>query len=146
MYETFLTYSTKDYDWIKNKLLPLLEKYLVKYCLPHRDFEPGKALIENITDGIYQSRTVIAVISKNYMSSKKCRDELDVALYRVAERNENSLIVIRVDSIEKSQLPKALRNRTFLDYMDKEEKRHWERRLLKQLFKEQETNPLIEMS
>lgn len=111
--------------------------------MPCRDYEIGKALIENITDSIYQSRTVTAILSKNYMSAKKCRDELDVALYRVTERNENSLIAIRIDSIEKDELPKALRNRTFLDYNDSEERKYWESRLLKHLFRELESSQLL---
>ncbi|KAK3724024.1 hypothetical protein QZH41_008873, partial [Actinostola sp. cb2023] len=143
IYESFLTYSSKDFEWVKTKLIPLLEKRSVKYCIASRDYEVGKALIENITDSVYQSRTVIAVVSRNFMSSKKCRDELDIALYRIAERNDGSLIVIRVDTIEKNQLPKALRNRTFLDYADLEERKHWEKRLLNHLFRDHETGHLL---
>lgn len=133
-YETFLSFSNHDNEWITTHITPLLDKYSFKYCVTRKDFEVGKAMIENIADSIYQSQTVIAILSKNFMASKHCQQELDLALYKNAELDDGSLIVIRIDSIEKSILPKALRNRTFLDYADTEERKHWERRLLKCLF------------
>ncbi|EDO49483.1 predicted protein [Nematostella vectensis] len=132
-YDVFLTFSSKDVDWVIRHLTPLLDKLCLEYCIHTRDFEIGKAISENIADSVYHSRKVISIMSYHYMASKYCRAELDVALYRSTEYDDSSLIVIRVDDIPKAKLPRALRNRTFIDYNDPEERRHWEKRLVKYL-------------
>jgi hypothetical protein len=86
-----------------------------------------------MADSVYNSRHILAVLSKNYMSSTFCRGELDMALCRNTLLKDSSLIAIRVDEIEKKRLPKALQGKRFLDYYEDQEKNVWESRLAKQL-------------
>ena len=134
IYDVFVSYSTKDLNWVRDKLIPVLEKYYFKYCIHSRDFELGKAIIDNMADSVYGSRKVLAVVSRNYLSSKFCRGELDMAIYRNIEKEDSSLIVIRLDGINTKDFPKALRSKTFLDYFDNREREHWTERLLKHLY------------
>lgn len=46
---------------------------------------------------------------------------------------DSSLLLIRVDQVDKDRLPKTLRRRTFLDYTSALERMDWERRLLKHI-------------
>ena len=131
----FITFSGKDFGWVKAKLLPLLEKHGIQYCIHNRDFELGRAILDNMADSVYTSKKVLAVMSKNYMASKYCRGELEMALYRSTEMGDSSLIVIRIDNIAKDKLPKSLRNRTFLDYYDVTERKTWGQRIIKHLIK-----------
>lgn len=132
-YDVFVTFSSQDLNWVKKELIPLVEKHKLNYCIHDRDFEIGKPVVDNMAQSVYTSRKVLAVMSHNYMSSKFCRGELEMALYRSTEMGDSSVIVMRIDSVDRSKLPKALRNRTFLDYNDFTERKNWEDRLIRHL-------------
>lgn len=133
-YDIFVTFSTLDYPWVRDNLVPLLERKQINYCIHSRDFVIGKAILENMADSVYNSRKVLAVISENYLASKFCRQELDMALYRsVGVAPNPSLLLIRVDDVDKKKLPKLLQKQTFLDYTSAMERNKWEERLLKHI-------------
>ena len=133
-YDIFVTFSTLDYPWVRDNLVPLLERKQINYCIHNRDFVIGKAILENMADSVYNSRKVLAVISENYLASKFCRQELDMALYRSVSVAPNpSLLLIRVDDVDKKKLPKSLQKQTFLDYTSAMERNKWEERLLKHI-------------
>ena len=132
-YDVFITYSRKDFTWVNEELLPLLNSNQIKYCVDHLHFKLGKVFLESMVEGVYKSRKVMAVWSKNYATSKYCKQELDYALQRSFDRSDSAVIVIRIDPTDKKQLPKALRARTFLDYADRVEREGWEKRLIKHL-------------
>ncbi|RMX45502.1 hypothetical protein pdam_00008431 [Pocillopora damicornis] len=132
-YDVFISFSTLDYNWVRDNLTPVLESKRINYCIHSRDFIVGKAIIENIADSIYNSRKVLAVISRNYLDSNFCREELEIAMHRSAEMADSSLLLIRLDGVDTKNLPKTLRRRTFLDYSSNMERVDWEERLLKQI-------------
>ena len=132
-YDVFISFSSLDYQWVQDNLAPVLDRKRISYCIHSRDFVVGKAIIENIADSVYNSRKVLAVVSKHYLASKFCREELEIALYRSTEKADSSLLLIRVDGVDQKCLPKALRRRTFLDYSSPIERTDWEERLLKQI-------------
>ena len=132
-YDVFISFSTLDYNWVRDNLTPVLERKRINYCIHSRDFIVGKTIIENIADSVYNSRKVLAVISRNYLASNFCREELEIALYRSTEMADSSLLLIRLDGVDKKNLPKTLRRRTFLDYSSTSERMDWEGRLLKQI-------------
>jgi hypothetical protein len=37
-YDVFISYSHKDQEWVRNILLPTLEKQGLKVCIDYRDF------------------------------------------------------------------------------------------------------------
>lgn len=115
------------------ELLPLFNNNQVKYCVDHLHFELGKAFLESMVEGLYKSRKVLAVWTKNYAASKYCKQELDYALQRSFERSNSAVIVIRIDDTDRRQLPKALRAKTFLGHSDSAERKGWEKRLIKHL-------------
>lgn len=129
-YDVFVTFSSKDRQWVTSNLTPLLERNRLKYCIHSRDFELGRALVDNMAESVYSSRKVLAVMSKNYMDSKFCRGELDMALHRSRVAHKGSLLVIRIDGIKKKKLSKALREQTFVDYHNKD-RTTWEKKLLR---------------
>ncbi|XP_032233620.1 hemicentin-2 isoform X2 [Nematostella vectensis] len=132
-YDVFITFSNKDLDWVKTELIPLVERHNLNYCIHSRDFEPGRTIVDNMADSVYRSRTVLAVLSENYMSSEFCRCELSMALCRDEVMKDSSVIGIRVDGIEIKKLPRAIRDKTLLDYHETKERAHWQARLAKQL-------------
>ena len=107
-----------------------MDKNHIKYVIHSRNFLPGKPWVDNMADSVYNSRKVILVMSTNYLSSGFCQDEMRMAMHRCAERNDSSLIVVRIDDVKVRDMPKSLRHRTFIDVTSKEEVSTWQKRIL----------------
>ncbi|XP_006806135.1 toll-like receptor 13 [Neolamprologus brichardi] len=91
--------------WVYGELLPELEgQQGWKLCLHHRDFEPGKPIVENITDAIYNSRKTICVISQHYLQSEWCSREIQMASFRLFDEHKDVLIMVFLEDIPAKQL------------------------------------------
>uniref|UniRef100_A0A3P9DBH1 TIR domain-containing protein n=1 Tax=Maylandia zebra TaxID=106582 RepID=A0A3P9DBH1_9CICH len=104
-YDAFVSYNVHDEAWVCGELLPELEgQQGWKLCLHHRDFEPGKPIVENITDAIYNSRKTICVISQHYLQSEWCSREIQMASYRLFDEHKDVLIMVFLEDIPAKQL------------------------------------------
>uniref|UniRef100_A0A3B3ZY68 TIR domain-containing protein n=1 Tax=Periophthalmus magnuspinnatus TaxID=409849 RepID=A0A3B3ZY68_9GOBI len=120
-YDAFVSYNVHDEAWVYRKLVPHLEKNQGwKLCLHHRDFEPGKPIVENITDAIYGSRKTLCVISRRYLQSEWCSREMQVASFRLFDERKDVLILVFLEDIPSAHLSpyyrmrKVLRRQTYL--------------------------------
>ncbi len=87
--ENYISYNVHDELWVMRELLPQLEgEQGWKLCLHHRDFEPGKPIMDNIVDGIYSSRKTICVISCHYLESEWCSRDIQVASFRLFDEKK----------------------------------------------------------
>ncbi|XP_015757844.1 PREDICTED: fibroblast growth factor receptor 3-like isoform X2 [Acropora digitifera] len=120
-YDVFICYSYKDIGWVK-ELVAELEKLHFVCCIDFRDFVPGAAIVENISEAIYYSAKTIAVLSPNFLNSEWCNRELQQALTRT-RKHQVVPIVYRSCAI-----PLTLQDKTYLD---------WENCLVKPFFWEQ---------
>ncbi|XP_075936667.1 LOW QUALITY PROTEIN: toll-like receptor 13 [Anarhichas minor] len=127
-YDAFVSYNTHDEPWVIRELLPKLEgEQDWRLCLHHRDFEPGKPIIDNITDAIYGSRKTICVISRRYLESEWCSREIQVASFRLFDERKDVLIMVFLEDIPIAQLSpyyrmrKLLKRRTYLSWPRAEE-------------------------
>ena len=119
---------------MNNKLLSTLEtKHNIKCCIHYRDFPPGVPFLDNMVESINNSRKTIAVVSKSFLGSSHCNNELNMALHRLAERRDNSVIVIKLDDVGNSDLPKQLQSRSYIDFTKATDKKTWENRLVRSL-------------
>ncbi|XP_068438011.1 toll-like receptor 13 isoform X1 [Clinocottus analis] len=122
-YDAFVSYNTHDEPWVIRELLPKLEEEQGwRLCLHHRDFEPGKPIMNNITDAIYGSRKTICVISRRYLESEWCSREIQVASFRLFDEQKDVLILVFLEDIPIAQLSpyyrmrKMLKRRTYLSW------------------------------
>ncbi|KAK5849964.1 hypothetical protein PBY51_014256 [Eleginops maclovinus] len=122
-YDAFISYNTHDESWVIKELVPKLEAEKgFRLCLHHRDFEPGKPIIENITDAIYGSRKTICVISHKYLESEWCSREIQVASFRLFDEQKDVLILVFLEDIPSPQLSdyhrirKLLKKKTYLSW------------------------------
>ncbi|KAJ7382982.1 hypothetical protein OS493_031484 [Desmophyllum pertusum] len=130
-YHAFIIYSQEDSHWVNDHLLPFLEgRHHLKCCLHYRDFTPGKPFQESMAESVYNSYKIIAVLSNNFLNSNYCSYELNIAKYRLLNRRDESLIVIRIDKGDYRKLPRELRKRNFIDYSNSLERPLWESKLL----------------
>uniref|UniRef100_A0A4W5P6P5 Toll-like receptor 22 n=1 Tax=Hucho hucho TaxID=62062 RepID=A0A4W5P6P5_9TELE len=113
--DAFVSYNTHDEPWVLRELLPVLEgQQGWKLCLHHRDFQPGKPIIENITDAIYGSRKTICVISRHYLESEWCSREIQVASFHLFDEQKDVLILVFLEEIADQQLSPYHRTRRLL--------------------------------
>ncbi|XP_072297878.1 uncharacterized protein [Eucyclogobius newberryi] len=122
-YDAFVSYNTGDEAWVYEELVPRLEQEQGwRLCLHHRDFLPGKPIVENMADAIYGSRKTICVISQGYLQSEWCSKELQLASFRLFDEHEDVLILLFLEDIPSSHLSpyyrmkRLLRRRSYLSW------------------------------
>ncbi|CAL8401858.1 unnamed protein product [Gadus morhua 'NCC'] len=114
-YDAFVSYNANDEGWVLGELLPKLEdEQGWRLCLHHRDFQPGKPIMENITDAIYGSRKTICVVSADYLESEWCSREIQVASFRLFDEQKDVLILVFLEDIPMQQLSPYYRMRRLL--------------------------------
>ncbi|XP_059577619.1 toll-like receptor 6 [Alligator mississippiensis] len=131
-FHAFISYSEHDSLWVKNDLIPNLEKEegSIQLCVHERNFIPGKSIVENIINCIEKSYKSIFVLSPNFVQSEWCHYELYFAHHKLFSESSNSLILILLDPIPQYIIParyhklKALMaKRTYLEW-PKEKSKH----------------------
>lgn len=80
---------------------------------------------------VNKSYKVIALFSTYSVESNYFHYELDLAIGRLVEKRDRSLVVIRIDNVDSGLLPEELRKRSFVDYYDIQQRPFWKQRLIK---------------
>ncbi|XP_036432328.1 toll-like receptor 13 [Colossoma macropomum] len=124
-YDAFVSYSSKDENWVVNELLPSLEQRgppFLRLCLHSRDFQLGKDVVENITDSLYESRYTLCLVSRNYLCSHWCSLEMRLATCRLQVEHKDVLILVFLEKIPSRllsahhRLARLVKSRTYLDW------------------------------
>ncbi|NXC38541.1 TLR4 protein, partial [Penelope pileata] len=132
-YDAFVIHSSKDQEWVMKELVEPLEggRPPFQLCLYYRDFLPGVPIVTNIIqEGFLSSRNVIAVISTDFLESKWCSFEFDIAQSWQLVEGKAGIIMIVLGEVNKALLrqrlglSRYLRRNTYLEWKDKEVSRH----------------------
>lgn len=123
-YDAFISYNSFDEQWVMDQLLPNLEGNgsSFKLCLHHRDFEPGRYILDNIVSAVYSSRKTICVVSRNFLSSEWCSLEIQLASYRLFDEHRDVLLLVFLEPISERQLSsyhrmrKVMLKKTYLQW------------------------------
>ena len=129
-WDAFVSYSSLDDDFVQNKLVPNLkgseDEIQFEICLDCNDFIPGVTIVDNIEHAIDKSNWVIFIISKNFLLSDWCKYEVRQAEIKCFDARENVTILIFLEGVKYSKLPKSLKilsqNVTYLKWNEGEEK------------------------
>ena len=131
-YDAYIIHSSKDAEWVFGILLPILEdRHGFKCVFESRDFVPGNRIIDNIVDAITNSRNVIIVISHNLVESTWGKFSSDLAMSEQVERGRNSVIAIRIDSVDSSKFPSGLKRKDVIDYSSLDVGQKWCKKVIK---------------
>ncbi|XP_019491616.1 PREDICTED: toll-like receptor 1 [Hipposideros armiger] len=129
-FHVFISYSGHDSAWVKNELVPNLEKENIRICLHERNFVPGKSIVENIINCIEKSYKSIFVLSPNFVQSEWCHYELYFAHHHLFHEGSNNLILILLEPIPNYSIPSSyhklkslMAQRTYLEW-PKEKSKH----------------------
>ncbi|XP_064612578.1 toll-like receptor 13 [Liolophura sinensis] len=111
-YEAFVAYNYHNYQWACIVLRNVLEnENNYTLCLHDRDFPVGVSIQQNIVDAVNNSRKVILVISRAFLTSDWCEFEIQMAGMRmVRDGRENAIIVIMMEEIPVAEMPRSLLN------------------------------------
>ena len=135
----FISYSSKDFGWVTENLISILEKHSIDYSIHSRDFEIGRPIVQNMADSVYGSRQVLIVLSENYLASNFCREELHMAVQRGLDGGDSSLIFVMIKTLKKNKLPAALRKKRLLDFDKHKKKQDWEEKILREILQSKST-------
>ncbi|NXS35755.1 TLR4 protein, partial [Pomatostomus ruficeps] len=132
-YDAFVIHSSKDQEWVIKELVEPLEGGTPPFqlCLYYRDFLPGVPIVTNIIqEGFLSSRNVIAVISTDFLESKWCSFEFDIAQSWQLVEGKAGIIMVVLEDVNKALLrqrlglSRYLRRNTYLEWKDKELNKH----------------------
>ncbi|XP_003804000.2 toll-like receptor 1 [Otolemur garnettii] len=129
-FHAFISYSEHDAAWVKNELVPCLEREDIRICLHERNFVPGKSIVENIINCIEKSYKSIFVLSPHFVQSEWCHYELYFAHHNVFHKGANNLILILLEPIPQYSIPNSYHRlktlmvrRTYLEWPKEKSKR-----------------------
>ena len=132
MYDVFISYSSKDSDWVINNLVNPLEGLDPPFnlCLHERDFQVGIPICENITRAIEGSKCTIVVVSRNWLESDWCQFEFRVAHCLAVVEKRTRLLVILKEQVPNAEIEGDLQlyMKTFT-YLDSANQLFWSRLL-----------------
>jgi hypothetical protein len=90
----FVSYAEEDRRWVENVLAPRVEgRWGYRLCLHHRDFHPGKQVLDNIECCVDGSRRMMFVFSPHFVRSRWCQFELSLGLDHAINRDDDILVV-----------------------------------------------------
>ncbi|KAK0149088.1 Toll-like receptor 13 [Merluccius polli] len=127
-YDAFISYNFNDEHWVLEQLLPNMEGNgsSFKLCLHHRDFEPGRCIVDNIVSAVYSSRKTVCVVSRNFLQSEWCSLEIQLASYRLFAEHRDVLLLVLLERIPERELSsyhrmrKVMLRKTYLQWPDSE--------------------------
>lgn len=118
-YDVFISYSSKDGDWVHDILKPELESHSFT-VLTDQDFIGGALSIEQMAEGVEKSRHVLAVMTQNFMESGWTKFETAMAQTLNPDASMRKLIPVLK---ENCNIPLNLR---ILHYRDLRNDEEWD--------------------
>ena len=112
-YDIFISYSHQD-SKEANQIVSFLKELdsELQIFIDRRELNVGCAWQQQIYDALDSCRKVIAIYSENYLNSKVCKEEFNIALYRDRDTEENILFPIYLYS---AMLPTYMKVMQYID-------------------------------
>ncbi|XP_048220415.1 toll-like receptor 10 [Perognathus longimembris pacificus] len=106
-FHAFISYTEHDSLWVKNELIPNLEKEdgSVLICLLERQVDPGKSIDENIMSCLDRSWKSIFVLSPDFVQHEWHHYELYFACHNLLHENSDRVILILLEPIPPYCIP-----------------------------------------
>lgn len=117
-YDVFISYSSKDREWVRGELLPAIEKMGFKVCIDFRDFEPGAPSLNEMERAVVQSKKSLLVLSSAYLQSEWAEIEnLMIQTLSPANRQRRLIPLLK----QKCELPLRIGSLTYINFVDPED-------------------------
>jgi len=136
-YDVFISYSHKDSQWVRNWLLPRLEKTDLRVCIDYRDFEIGAPSLVNMERAVELSRKTLLILTPNWIQSEWTNFEALMIQTEDPIGLKRRLLPLM---LEKCDLPRRLSIFTYADFRCSENREAELSRLLGQIGDEGQAN------
>lgn len=117
MYDLFVSHNRKDKEWVRNFVSFLRFSGLTVF-FDEDNIRFGADISTSISNAIENSRHVVLVLSSNSVKSDWVALEYAISLYSDPAAKEEKIIPIKLENIENTQIPLALRRLRFVDLTD----------------------------
>ncbi|KAJ8706365.1 hypothetical protein PYW08_010991 [Mythimna loreyi] len=108
-YDVFVSYCNEDRGWVLDHLLPHMEQECsISACLHERDFLVGLSILENIVSCMDRSRSIMLILSQQFLLSQWCQFEMHLAQHRLLETRREDLTLILLEEIPRRLRPNTL--------------------------------------
>ena len=135
-YDAFISYANENYQFVTGDLFQMLDEAGLSLCLHQKDFLPGNYIAENILQAIQKSRITVIILSNDFLESKWCMYEFNMArMESIYSRNsENILFVVKYEDFDITrvtpELQECLECDSYLQYPQDENERPYFWRML----------------
>ncbi|XP_066484584.1 toll-like receptor 13 [Tiliqua scincoides] len=106
-YDAYISCCGQDQEWVVNNLLSKLEEQgepCFRLCFGPRDFAPGEYYMDNVQNGISQSRKTLCLVSNNYLENEWCSMEIHLACSKIFYQGQDPLVVVFMEEIPNYRL------------------------------------------
>ncbi|XP_023932464.1 uncharacterized protein LOC106157757 [Lingula anatina] len=117
-YDAFIAYSGEDEETIE-PVLHQLKELGVKLWYAKEDLIPGTQVITSISEAIIASKHTVAFLSKSFVQSRWCQQELQYAMQEALNAKRDVLIPV-VMNISPEEIPAEIKGLKFILFDDEE--------------------------
>ncbi|HKP37287.1 MAG TPA: TIR domain-containing protein [Pyrinomonadaceae bacterium] len=114
-YDVFISYSSRDKDWVRGELLERIEQCGLKAFIDYRDFRRGAPSIKECERGVVECRKTLIVLTPNYLSSGWT--EFENIMVQTLDPANESLRLLPLLRVE-CQKPLRMGTLTHIDFTD----------------------------
>ena len=147
-YDVFISYATDNYQFVTGEMYNELKEAGLSLCLHQKDFLPGQAIAENIVQAVRNSRMTLVVLSPDFLKSKWCIYEFNMARMESIYSREGITVVFVVmyESVDltlmSAEMRDCLESESYLAYPTEEQEKSYFWRVLKQALARSNSQPI----